>query len=136
MLRVGVDVGGTFTDIFVYDETTGETVSAKVPTTPENQAIGVMRSVDAANVQLGDVGFIAHGTTTGTNALIERKGARTALLSTDGFSDILPPLSWGQTHDRRSLSFPREGAFVTFTTVPRLLDGPGIASASAARSLA
>ena len=89
MLRVGVDVGGTFTDIFVYDETTGETVSAKVPTTPENQAIGVMRSVDAANVQLGDVGFIAHGTTTGTNALIERKGARTALVTTDGFSDIL-----------------------------------------------
>ena len=48
MLRVGIDVGGTFTDIFVYDETTGETVSAKVPTTPENQAIGVMQSVDAA----------------------------------------------------------------------------------------
>ena len=89
MLRVGVDVGGTFTDIFVYDETTGETVSAKVPTTPENQAIGVMQSVDAADVQLSDVGFIAHGTTTGTNALIERKGARTALLCTDGFSDIL-----------------------------------------------
>ena len=81
MLRVGVDVGGTFTDIFVYDETTGETISAKVPTTPDNQAIGVIQSVEAAEVALADVGFIAHGTTTGTNALLERKGARTALLS-------------------------------------------------------
>ena len=89
MLRVGIDVGGTFTDIFVYDETTGETVSAKVPTTPENQAIGVMQSVDAAGVALADVGFMAHGTTTGTNALLERKGARTALLSTEGFRDVL-----------------------------------------------
>ena len=89
MLRVGVDVGGTFTDIFVYNETTGETVSAKVPTTPENQAIGVMQSVDAAEVALGDVGFMAHGTTTGTNALLERNGAKTALLSTDGFRDVL-----------------------------------------------
>ena len=57
MLRVGVDVGGTFTDIFVYDEESGQTVSAKVPTTPENQAIGVIESVEAANVALGDVGF-------------------------------------------------------------------------------
>ena len=89
MLRVGVDVGGTFTDIFVYDETTGETISAKVPTTPDNQAIGVIQSVEAAEVALADVGFIAHGTTTGTNALLERKGARTALLSTDGFRDVL-----------------------------------------------
>jgi N-methylhydantoinase A len=89
MLRVGVDVGGTFTDIFVYDEESGQTVSAKVPTTPENQAIGVIESAEAANVALGDVGFIAHGTTTGTNALLERKGAKTSLLSTDGFRDVL-----------------------------------------------
>ena len=89
MLRVGVDVGGTFTDIFVYDEESGETVSAKVPTTPENQAIGVMQSVETADVSLADVSFMAHGTTTGTNALIERKGAVTGLLSTEGFRDVL-----------------------------------------------
>ena len=70
MLRVGVDVGGTFTDIFVYDQDADEAWSAKVLTTPENQAIGVMQSVDAAAVDLGEVAFIAHGTTTGTNALI------------------------------------------------------------------
>jgi N-methylhydantoinase A len=89
MLRVGVDVGGTFTDIFVYDEDTGATVSAKVPTTPENQAIGVMQSVEAASVALGGVSFMAHGTTTGTNALLERKGAITGLLTTEGFRDVL-----------------------------------------------
>ncbi|MEZ5100108.1 MAG: hydantoinase/oxoprolinase family protein [Thermoleophilia bacterium] len=84
-----MDVGGTFTDIFVYDEETGRTVSAKVPTTPENQAIGVMASVGAASVDLSQVSFMAHGTTTGTNALIERKGALTGLLTTDGFRDVL-----------------------------------------------
>ena len=89
MLRVGVDVGGTFTDIFVYDEASGATVSAKVPTIPENQAIGVTQSVEAAEVSLGDVAFMAHGTTTGTNALIERKGAVTGLLATEGFRDVL-----------------------------------------------
>jgi N-methylhydantoinase A len=89
VLRVGVDVGGTFTDIFVYDEESGEVVSAKVPTTPENQAIGVMQSLESASVSLGDVSFIAHGTTSGTNALIERKGALTGLLATEGFRDVL-----------------------------------------------
>jgi N-methylhydantoinase A len=89
MLRVGVDVGGTFTDIFVYDEETGATVSAKVPTTPDNQAVGVLESVEAANVALGGVSFMAHGTTTGTNALLERKGANTGLLTTEGFRDVL-----------------------------------------------
>jgi N-methylhydantoinase A len=89
VLRVGIDVGGTFTDIFVCDEASGETVSAKVPTTPENQAIGVMQSLESAAVSLADVSFIAHGTTTGTNALIERKGALTGLLATEGFRDVL-----------------------------------------------
>lgn len=89
MLRVGVDVGGTFTDIFVHDEDSGATMSAKVPTTPENQAIGVVESLRAAGVSPADVSFMAHGTTTGTNALLERTGALTGLLTTDGFRDVL-----------------------------------------------
>jgi N-methylhydantoinase A len=89
VVRVGVDVGGTFTDIFVQDQETGEAWSAKVLTTPENQAIGVTQSVDAAGVDLRTVAFIAHGTTTGTNALIERKGAPTGLIATEGFRDVL-----------------------------------------------
>ncbi|MCY4087833.1 MAG: hydantoinase/oxoprolinase family protein, partial [Actinomycetia bacterium] len=72
-----------------HDEESGVTASAKVPTTPDNQAIGVMGSIDAAEVDVSDVGFIAHGTTTGTNALLERKGAVTGLLSTEGFRDVL-----------------------------------------------
>jgi N-methylhydantoinase A len=89
MLRVGIDVGGTFTDFFAYDEESGETVSAKVLTTVHNQAEGVMQSVEAAGVQPDAIGFLAHGTTTGTNALIERKGATTGLLTTEGFRDVL-----------------------------------------------
>jgi N-methylhydantoinase A len=70
MLRIGVDVGGTFTDIFVYDEEAGEIRSDKVLTTPENQALGVMSSLTTASVDPAEISFIAHGTTTGTNSLI------------------------------------------------------------------
>jgi N-methylhydantoinase A len=89
MLRVGVDVGGTFTDIFVHDEDSGQTYSAKVPTTPENQAVGFMQSLESSEIGLASISFMAHGTTTGTNALIERKGALTGLLTTEGFRDVL-----------------------------------------------
>jgi N-methylhydantoinase A len=89
MLFVGVDVGGTFTDLFAYDGESGETFSAKVPTTVDNQARGVLQSFEVAGISLDRVGFIAHGTTTGLNALLERKGARTALITTEGFRDVL-----------------------------------------------
>src|SRR5262245_17994404 len=89
MLRLGVDVGGTFSDLFAYDDQTHEVVSAKVLTTVDNQAVGVMQSIAAANVRLDEVEYLAHGTTTGTNALLERRGARTGLLTTEGFRDVL-----------------------------------------------
>jgi N-methylhydantoinase A len=98
VLRVGIDVGGTFTDLFVYDDESGETLSAKVLTTPENQALGVMQSLEAGHVPLDRVSFIAHGTTTGTNALIERKGARTGLLTTEGFRDVLEIMRTDRPH--------------------------------------
>lgn len=88
-MRVGIDVGGTFTDLFAYDEMSGVTRSAKVLTTVENQALGVMQSVAAGEVDLTAVSFLAHGTTTGTNSLIERKGAVCGLLTTEGFRDVL-----------------------------------------------
>ncbi len=88
-MRVGIDVGGTFTDLFAYDEATGKTYSSKVLTTLDNQAIGVIQSVAAGEIGLDAVDFLAHGTTTGTNALIERKGARCGLLTTRGFRDVL-----------------------------------------------
>jgi N-methylhydantoinase A len=89
MLRVGVDVGGTFTDLFAYDGETGQTWSAKVPTTVDDQSRGVMESIRAAGLSSSAIAFLGHGTTTGLNSLIERKGARTGLLTTSGFRDVL-----------------------------------------------
>jgi N-methylhydantoinase A len=83
--RLGVDVGGTFTDLVALVD--GRLVTAKVPSTPEDQSRGVMASVEAA--ELGEVAAFAHGMTVATNALLERRGARTALVTTEGFRDVL-----------------------------------------------
>jgi N-methylhydantoinase A len=86
---VGVDVGGTFTDLIVVDEATGAVHVSKVPTTPGNQAGGVMAALRAAGVEPAAVAAIVHGTTTATNALLERKGAVAGLVTTRGFRDVL-----------------------------------------------
>jgi N-methylhydantoinase A len=86
-VRVGVDVGGTFTDLVVLAD--GELRFAKVPSTPEDQSAGVMSALEVAAVAAHEVVAFAHGTTVATNALLERRGARTALLTTDGFRDVL-----------------------------------------------
>jgi N-methylhydantoinase A len=88
-ILVGVDVGGTFTDLVLMDEATGAVRIAKVPTTPGNQAEGVLRALRQAGVAGGQIKVIVHGTTTATNALLERKGARTGLITTQGFRDVL-----------------------------------------------
>jgi N-methylhydantoinase A len=91
--RLGVDIGGTFTDLVVVDETTGITRVGKVLTTPKDPAHGVEQGIavllDESRVLAGAVRAVVHGTTLATNALIERKGARTALLTTEGFRDAL-----------------------------------------------
>src|SRR5262249_10174977 len=88
-LLVGVDVGGTFTDLVVFDEATGAVRVAKVPTTPRNQADGVLAAVAATNATPAELAIVVHGTTTATNAVLERKGARTGLITTRGFRDVL-----------------------------------------------
>jgi N-methylhydantoinase A len=90
-MLLGVDVGGTFTDAALLD---GERLhTAKVPTTPDDQSEGVLASVEAvlgkAGKDAADVASFTHGMTVGTNALLERSGARTALVATRGFSDLL-----------------------------------------------
>lgn len=90
-MRLGVDVGGTFTDAALHD---GETLhTGKVPTTPADQSRGVLEAVDAvleaAGAVPGDVEVFAHGMTVGTNALLEERGARTALVATEGFADVI-----------------------------------------------
>ncbi|HEX2049318.1 MAG TPA: hydantoinase/oxoprolinase family protein [Actinomycetota bacterium] len=86
-VRVGVDVGGTFTDVVVVDD--GRVRTAKVPSTPSDQSTGVMRALEAAGIEAGRVDVLAHGTTVATNALVERRGARIALVTTHGFRDVV-----------------------------------------------
>src|SRR5256886_605695 len=85
----GVDVGGTFTDLVLVDEATGEVRVAKVPTTGANQAAGVQAALARAAAGAAELKVIVHGTTTATNALLERKGARCGLITTRGFRDVL-----------------------------------------------
>ena len=86
---VGVDVGGTFTDLVEIDADSGAVRLAKVPSTPDNQAFGVLAALDAAGIDAGAVDLIVHGTTTTTNAVLERKLSRTGLVTTEGFRDVL-----------------------------------------------
>ena len=86
---IGVDVGGTFTDLVMVDRKSGALRIAKTPTTLDNQAFGVMSALDEAKVDLPEVDLIVHGTTTTTNAVLERKLSRTGLITTMGFRDVL-----------------------------------------------
>ena len=97
---VGVDVGGTFTDIFAINPKTGEIKTAKTPSTPADQSIGFLNGLSAIS-DLQSIDAVVHGTTVGTNALLERKGARTGLITSEGFRDVLEmrrrdrPRTWG-----------------------------------------
>lgn len=102
---IGVDVGGTFTDVFVLDEDRGSAEVAKVPTTRPDQSGGFIDGIKQRTTDLGEVGVIVHGTTAGTNALLERKGATTGVITTEGLGDILEmrrrdrPRTWGLRGD-------------------------------------
>jgi N-methylhydantoinase A len=91
--RIGVDIGGTFTDVALVEERSGAIGLAKVPTTPRDLAEGVLAALGMAmrgnSVPAAAVGLLAHATTVVTNALLEAKGARAALVATRGFRDVL-----------------------------------------------
>jgi N-methylhydantoinase A/oxoprolinase/acetone carboxylase beta subunit len=93
MLRLGVDIGGTFTDFVLVDDAAERAWFGKTLTTPHDPAeaivTGMQQVAVEAGVSLADIGTVVHGTTLVTNAIIERKGARTALLATQGFRDLL-----------------------------------------------
>ncbi|HZQ06434.1 MAG TPA: hydantoinase/oxoprolinase family protein [Anaerolineae bacterium] len=93
MYRLGIDIGGTFTDATLINENTGATRIAKVPSTPHDPSIAFLRVTERilreTNVAPQDVRYVVHGTTVATNAIIEGKIARTGLLTTEGFRDIL-----------------------------------------------
>ena len=88
-LVAGVDVGGTFTDLVIFDSGTAKVSLAKVPTTLPNQAPGVLNAFEAAGADLAAIDLIVHGTTTTTNAVLERQLAKTGLITTEGFRDVL-----------------------------------------------
>src|SRR5207253_9049792 len=112
MFRIGVDVGGTYTDLVATDET-GQTIFAKSPSTPADQSIGVMTGLEelarrlntSRAAMLAATERLVHGTTVATNALLERKGARVALLTTAGHRDVIE-MREGLKPDRYDLRSP------------------------------
>src|SRR5581483_10080964 len=89
MVEVGVDIGGTFTDLAVYDPSSGQMRFGKVLTTPRDPSAGVSHALDAFEVDVAGAAVFVHGTTLAINTVIERTGARTALITTRGFRDVL-----------------------------------------------
>ena len=92
-LRLGVDVGGTFTDLLLLDAARGRTHTAKVPSTPGDSSIGVLAGVrricEIAGIEPADIGSVMHGTTVATNAVLTRAGAKVGLVTTKGHRDVL-----------------------------------------------
>ncbi|HEX9887832.1 MAG TPA: hydantoinase/oxoprolinase family protein [Nitriliruptorales bacterium] len=141
-MRLGVDVGGTFTDLVLEQD--GQVRVAKVASTPRDQAAGVLDGIDRLGADPGDLRRFAHGTTVATNAVLERAGARTVLVTTEGFRDLLEiarqdrPSLYDLTVDRPPPLIPRdlvveapervsaEGAIL------RALDEPGAVAAAVA----
>ncbi|MEM5369280.1 hydantoinase/oxoprolinase family protein [Paraburkholderia azotifigens] len=106
MKRIGIDVGGTFTDVVMVDDSTGKVWSTKVPTTPKDRVLGTVegfrRILEISGATSADISFLGHGTTMATNMVVEGTGAKTALITTRGFRDILE-LRRASRHDRADL---------------------------------
>ncbi|MEP5937928.1 MAG: hydantoinase/oxoprolinase family protein [Erythrobacter sp.] len=91
--RLGVDVGGTFTDLLLFDEDTGNFWRHKTPSTPHDSSEGILNGVQAITAEAGvaakDIAYFLHGTTVATNAVLEGKGARVGLIVTEGYRDVM-----------------------------------------------
>ena len=111
MLRVGVDIGGTFTDLMTFDEATGKVSRTKVLTTPRAPEEGLLQACRAAGVEVEAVSHFVHGTTLVTNLVIERQGAKVGLITTKGFRDILL-LQTGMREESFDLQWERRKALV------------------------
>lgn len=114
--RLGVDVGGTFTDLLLINEESGATFTAKVPSTPEDSSIGVLNGIaricDESGINPSDVNRVMHGTTVATNAVLTGKGAKVGLVTTSGYEDTLQVA--------RSFCPGGLGGWVTFIKQPLL----------------
>ena len=97
-LRIGMDIGGTFTDVTGIDETSGDLFHLKTLTTSPDPAKGVLEALDRAGLRLEKVSFLSHGTTIAINAVLEGKGASAGILTTRGFRDVLELRRGARTH--------------------------------------
>src|SRR5438874_92355 len=124
--QIGVDVGGTFTDLLALHPERGVFRVAKVPSTPEDQSVGFIAGLSVLETDLAAVAALIHGTTVATNAVLERKGARCGLITTAGFRDVLElgrrtrPNPYGMTGSFEAL-IPRD----LRTEVPERIDAAG-----------
>src|SRR5688500_9244062 len=89
MFIVGIDVGGTFTDLTAVDTDSGRVVVTKVPSRPHHEAAAVLAGLETLGIASGDVRRLVHGTTVGANAVLERRGARVGVITTAGFRDLI-----------------------------------------------
>ena len=116
-MRVAVDIGGTFTDVVVFDEANSSLALAKALSTPAELARGVLEGLTKAAVRFADVSTLIHGSTVVVNAIIERKGAKTALVTTKGFRDVYEigrinrPESFNPRFRKHRPLVPREDIF-------------------------
>jgi N-methylhydantoinase A len=115
MGRLASDIGGTFTDLVYFDDESGTLSMAKSLTTPDNLTQGVVDTIRLSELEPSEVDFFVHGGTTVINTITERKGAKTALVTTAGFRDVLE-IQRGNRPDLYNLRFEKERSFV-----PRLL---------------
>ena len=115
MGRLASDIGGTFTDLVYFDDVSGTLSMAKSLTTPDNLTQGVVDTIKLSELEPSEVDFFVHGGTTVINTITERKGAKTALVTTAGFRDVLE-IQRGNRPDLYNLRFEKERSFV-----PRLL---------------
>ncbi|MSP49900.1 MAG: hydantoinase/oxoprolinase family protein [Alphaproteobacteria bacterium] len=145
---IGVDVGGTFTDFHCLNERTGEAFVHKAPSTPDNPARAIVEGVrtvaDRLGIGFADIHRLAHGTTVATNALIQRKGGKVALVTTKGFRDLLEigrqvrPHMYSLQEDHPEPLVPRHWRFevdermTADGTAERTLDGKDVARAAEA----
>ena len=120
-IRVAIDIGGTFTDVQILDQETGETHAHKVPSTPndpsEGLIAGIVQAADLFDFRLSDIRAIMHGTTIATNAVLERKLPKGAVLTTQGFTDVLEigrhfrQVVYANKAEERPLLVPRSRRF-------------------------
>ena len=111
MSRLAIDIGGTFTDLVLFDEKNGKLEAFKSLSTPSDPSVGVLNTINLSGIKTSDIDFFVHGGTTVINAITERKGVKTALITTLGFRDVLEIMR-GNRPDMYNLKAKKPSPFV------------------------